>query len=139
MALSASKQRVWKDVCPTVKSHQVNAASVIYKGGLVVKDTDGYARPGVDTASFRVVGLAMEDVTGGSSDGDVEVKVLSGILVKLPATSLAKTDEDQIMYLVDDDTVDETTPANSVKVGRLIEYVSATEGWVYIPPFGTTE
>lgn len=139
MALSAATTREYKDWGMVEKSYPVNAGSVIYKGALVAIDTDGYARPAVDTANFRVVGIAAESVTGGASDGDEEVKVISGILVKLPASSLSATDVPNIMYVVDDDTIDETTPANSVKVGRLHEYVSATSGWVHIPAGGTTE
>ena len=35
------------------------------------------------------------------------------------------------MYSVDDQTFDETT-TNSIKVGKLAKYVSATEGWLDI-------
>ena len=138
-ALSAARVTEYKDMGMVIKSYPVNASSVIYKGGLVVIDTDGYARPGVDTTGFRVVGIAAETITGGAADGDEEVQVISGILALLPASSLAATDVPNIMYLVDDQTIDETSPANSVKVGRLHEYVSATSGWVHIPVLGTTE
>lgn len=138
-ALTADRVTEYKDWGMVSKSYPVNAASVIFKGSLVAIDTDGFARPGVDTASFRVAGIAAESVTGGAADGDVEVEVLSGILVLLPASSIAATDVPNIMFLVDDQTIDETTPANSVKVGRLHEFVSATSGWVHIPVGGTTE
>lgn len=138
-ALSADRVTEYKDWGMVLKSYPVNASEVIYKGSLVVIDTDGYARAGVDTASYRCVGIAAESVTGGSADGDEEIQVISGVLALLPASSLAATDVPNIMYLVDDQTIDETTPANSVKVGRLHEYVSATSGWVHIPVGGTTE
>lgn len=138
-ALSAARITNCKDWGMVLKRYPINAASVIYKGGLVVIDADGYARPGVDTANFRVVGIATENVTGGAADGDVTVEVMSGVLVELAATSIAATDVPNIMYLVDDQTFDETNPGNTVKVGRLHEVTSATKGWVHIPVGGTTE
>lgn len=138
-ALSADRISTYKDWGMVIQSYPVNAASVIYKGALVVIDAEGYLRPAVDTAGFRVVGIAAESVTGGAADGDVECKVISGILVELEASSIAQTDVPNIMYVVDDQTFDETSPLNNVKVGRLHAVTSSTRGWVHIPPGGTTE
>lgn len=138
-ALSAARITNFKDWGMVIKNYPINALSVIYKGGLVVIDAEGYARPAVDTSGFRVVGVAMETITGGAADGDETVDVMSGVLVELAASSIAQTDVPNIMYVVDDQTFDETSPANSVKVGRLHEVTSSTKGWVFIPPGGTTE
>lgn len=140
MALSAARVTSFKDWGMVTKSYPVDKDAVIYKGGLVCIDTDGYARAGVDTANFRCVGIAAESVSGDTvTDGTEEVEVISGILALLEASSIAQTDVPNIMYLVDDQTFDETSPANNVKVGRLHEVVSATSGWVHIPVGGTTE
>jgi hypothetical protein len=45
----------------------------------------------------------------------------------------------QMMYLVDDEPVDDVTVTNFVPVGILVEYVSATSGWVRLDsPYGET-
>lgn len=121
---------------PVETRYPVNALSVIYKGALVVIDTDGYARPAVDTSGFKVVGVAIETVTGGAADGDVYVRVQSGAFFTFAASSITQAMVPDIMYVVDDQTIDETTPANSVKAGILVRFISTTEGEIYIPPCG---
>lgn len=136
-ALSANRISNYKGT-PTLQRYPVNAASVIYKGALVVIDTDGYLRPAVDTTGFIVVGIATEAVTGGSADGDETCEVMANIVVELAASSIAQTSVPLKVYVVDDQTIDETTPANSVIAGLLVEVTSTTKGWVFIPPYGQT-
>jgi len=102
---------------------------IIYKGSLVCVNTNGYAVPAADSASFYFVGVAAEyvDNSAGAS-GDKWVTVYRTGLFELPATSIAQAHVGDIMYVVDDGTFDETTPANSIICGRLQRYISATRG-----------
>lgn len=114
----------------------VNALSVIYQGGLVCIDTDGYARPAADTAGFVCVGVAHESKTGGAADGDVWVAVDYNADFLFTASSItqAMLSTSPAMYVVDDATVDDAAGAtNDVFVGNLVQYVSTTSGWVFIP------
>lgn len=128
-----------KDFGQVFQSWPVKAAAKIYKGSLVSLNA-GFARKGTEAASEKVVGIALETVDNtDGADGDVEVKVVSGIEVELNATSIAAADRGKVVYLVDDNTVDETAGVNSVKVGILHDFISATKGTVYIPPGGMAQ
>lgn len=119
--------------------YPVKAAAVIYEGTLVMVGTDGYLLPAADTANCKVVGIADEAATGhASTDGAVTCRVVSNVTAKLAASSVAVGDFDApLMYVVDDQTVDETSPANSVKAGiHVPPHISSTEAWVFIPAYG---
>lgn len=134
-ALAATGSRQSRGVM-SIRQFPVNALSVIYKGGFVTLDTDGYARPGTDTASYLCAGVALEDKTGGAADGDVWVTVGFGCDFLFTASSItqAMLNTSPAMYLVDDNTVDDAAGAtNDVFVGLLVQFESTTSGWVYVP------
>lgn len=138
-ALAAAFAREFKDLDGSiVTEYPVKASAVIYQGGLVMLHTGGYAIPAADTANCKVVGWADESVTGTASDGGATVRVRSGCAAKMASSSTAITDMDApLMYVVDDNTVDETSPANSVKAGVMVmPYISTTKVWLHIPRYG---
>jgi len=112
---------------------------VIYKGGLVNIDANGYAMAATDTASEWCAGVADETVdNSGGSAGDKWVRVISGRSYRLAATSITQAMLGEVMYVVDDQTFDDGGgPTNDVPVGTLMEFISVTEGWVYIPEGGS--
>ncbi len=115
-----------------LESFPVLGSTTIYKGSLVCIGTTGYAIPATATAGLRFVGIADNKGDNSSgSDGDVEVKVRLTGVVKLVATSITQAMVGRLMYVVDDATIDETG-SNFVCVGRLVDYDSATSGWVDI-------
>jgi len=117
-----------------IRSFDVTANDTIYKGSLVSIDTDGFALPSTDTAAYRFVGIAVEqaDNTGGS-DGDIEVKVYTEGCFKLTGVSLAQANVGTILYVNDDNSVEDGTgAAQDCAVGMLVKYISATSGWVEI-------
>lgn len=137
-ALSAAVAREFKDLDGSiVTEYGVKASAVIYQGGLVMLDTGGYLVPAADTANCKVVGWADESVTG-TTDGVIKCRVRSGCTAKMASSSTAVTNMDApLLYVVDDNTVDETSPANSVKAGLMVfPYISTTSVWMYIPRYG---
>lgn len=135
-ALSADAQRASRE--PGIRAYPVEAGEVIYKGAIVALDADGFLIPATNTAGLQVVGVAEEkaDNTGGA-DGAIDVKVRSDRAFKFTATSITQAMLGDMMYVVDDNTVDDVAGAsNAIPVGRLVEFVSTTEGWVYIPDGG---
>ena len=120
------------------KTYKMKASVTICQGGLVMVGTDGYAIPAADTSNCKVVGVADETVTSTSAaDGTFSIRVRSGARYKFTASSVVIGDLDApLLYVVDDNTVDETSPANSVKAGIMVEVISATSVWMYIPPYG---
>lgn len=125
-----------------VQDIPVVASDIIYKGAIVCVDTSGYAAPAADTSGYRFVGIAMEKADNSSgSAGDISVKVAiigSGGRFLATLSGAAQTDVGEICYVTDDASLGTpgTDPGNTVVVGRLIEYVSATSGWVSGQAFG---
>lgn len=111
------------------------AAVKIFAGALVAINASGYLAPAADTANFKVVGVAKETVdNSGGSAGDLSCKVETRIIAKFAASSITQAMVGTKMYVVDDQTFDDATGTNSIVAGVLIEYLSATEGRIYIDP-----
>jgi hypothetical protein len=130
--LTADRITAAKD--PGLKSYPMGD-DIIYKGGFVTLNTDGYAVAGQDSAGYKFVGVAVEQGdNAGGSNGDVWVRVYTEGVFLMAATSIAQANVGDMMYLVDDQTFDDATVTNYIPVGILVEYVSATSGWVDIGP-----
>lgn len=111
---------------------------IIYKGAIVSVNAAGYLVAGSDTASEFCVGIAEKNVdNSGGSAGDLSCPVRSGVAVLLTAVSITQAMVGELMVIVDDSSVDDAGGAtNDISVGRLIDFVSTTSGWVYIPAGG---
>lgn len=138
-AATANRVTEFKDTQNQIETeYEVAGSTTIYKGTLVMLNTSGYLIPAADTVNCKVVGIADEKVVNSGSAGDAKCRVLSSVTAKLAASSVAIGNLDApLLYVVDDQTVDETTPANSVKAGiHVSPFISSTEAWVFIPPYG---
>lgn len=132
-ALTADRNTVSKEI--KLKSYPVAASEVIYKGGMVVINASGYLAMASDTSGVsRVVGVADEQVDNSSgSNGDKSARVVSGRAFKFAASSITQGMLGTTMYVVDDNTFDDAAGAtNEIMAGVLVEFVSTTEGWIYI-------
>ncbi len=115
------------------KRYLMKASTTIYYGSLVMINTNGTAEPATASASNHgVVGVATETKTSGAS-GSTYIMTQTGIF-RFAATSIAQANVGSLMYAQDDQTVDETQAANQPIAGILLDYVSATEGWVAVGP-----
>lgn len=118
------------------KAYPVKDGVKIYAGSMVAVQVDGHAKPASDSANERIVGVAKATVDNSAgADGDLWVVVEEGLFL-FNATSITQAMLGQIMYVVDDNVFDETLGTNGVKAGRLMEFVSATSGWIFIQPSG---
>jgi hypothetical protein len=131
MALSADRNRKRRGN-GIIFSLPVAQNANIFKGAIVAINTGGYAAPGANTSGFLTAGVAEEHVHNTGADGAVRIRVMADCEFLFTASSIVQAAAGAVMMCVDDDTVDETG-SNNVKVGRLTEYVSATQGWVYVP------
>jgi len=115
----------------------LSAGASVFAGGIVCKAADGYLVAASLLDGLSVAGVSIETVDNSAgADGDLYAKVQSGRAFLLAATSITKAMEGQVMYLVDDQTVDDQPGASSIPVGYLDEFVSSTSGWVRIPEGG---
>lgn len=120
-------------------SYPVKASTTIYAGSIVcVLNSSGHAQPGSDTANLVFVGIAREKAdnsAGAAGDVSVEVDCAPGMIVELAASGLAQADGDGTqVYVADDQTVAKSGGSNSIKVGLLREFKSATIAVVMIQP-----
>lgn len=117
-----------------VKSYPMGD-DIVYKGSFVTLNTSGYVVAGQDSAGYRFAGVAVEQGNNaGGSNGDVWVRCYTEGVFLMAATSITQAMVGQMMYLVDDQTFDESGGTYKIPVGVLVEYVSATSGWVDIGP-----
>jgi hypothetical protein len=112
----------------------VKATTKIYAGSMVcVGGADGYAIPAADASGNIFMGVAMEQADNSSgANGAISVRVRRTGAFEFAASSITQAMVGDLMYVVDDQTFDETDPGNSVVCGRLVKYVSATKGWIDI-------
>jgi hypothetical protein len=132
MALSAN--RYTKNIVGDEIEIPVLTGVHIYAGGMVCVNTGhGYAIPAADAAGNVFMGIAVSeaDNTSGAS-GDINVRVRRTGIFLLNASSIAITGQGVKMYVVDDQTFDETDPGNTVECGVLVKFVSSTSGWIDI-------
>ncbi len=129
-ALSADANIPYKE--DGLQSFPVAGSSTqIYKGAITCLNSSGYLVAGANTAGLRFAGIAYENVLNAGSNGDYNCKVFTRGVHLLTATSITQAMVGQFMYIVDDATVDDAV-GNGICVGRLVEYVSTTSGWVDI-------
>jgi hypothetical protein len=122
-ALSAAYEAKRQD--GEIISVPVKASAVIYKGALLVDKGTGYAEPGTDGSGYILLGVAVESVTGGSSDGAKEVRVYKTGVFQYAKASAAATDLTVAMYIHDDNTVG-TSSTNSVLAGYCVGIVNSS-------------
>ena len=134
MALSADAQIPRKE--SGLQSYPVEATTQIYKGGLVCLNTSGYLIPAADTVGYTFVGVAYENVLG-TTQGALNCRVHTEGVFKLPATSITQAMVGKLMYAAHDGEFDDSSSA-FMCVGRLVEFVSTTSGWVDIGQRGVT-
>lgn len=138
-ALAANANRAARGTQFQMVSLPVNDGAVIYKGAIVMIDADGYAIAATDTAGLRVAGIAHDkrDNTGGAA-GALQVPVEFGREYLFAATSITQAMLGASMMVVDDNTMDDAAGATNDRVlGNLTEFVSTTQGWVYVPGLST--
>lgn len=107
---------------------------IIYKGALVCIDTDGYALAAADTADYKFIGIAydkQDNTVTNHADGFKKVRVYRRGIFKLTCTGITQAMVGQLMYITDDQTIDNTS-TNWICCGRLVKYVDANTGWVDI-------
>ncbi|MBA4781173.1 hypothetical protein [Blastomonas sp.] len=126
----------------------VVAAAVILQGGLVLADA-GYARPARagqggndlakinDASNYRVVGIALESVTGGAANGDKTVDVEFGTYLfknSAGADAITVASIGKLAYVVDDETVALSSAGGTRPIAGIVREVGANGVWVDISP-----
>lgn len=122
-ALSANYEAKRQD--GIIISVPVLAGAVIYKGALLVDVGTGFAQPGSGVAAYTFLGVAVEAATGGSSDGDVRVRVYKTGTYQYTKASAVDTDLGVEMFIHDDQTVG-TSSTNTNGCGYCVDIVDSS-------------
>lgn len=114
--------------------YPVAATTKIHAGALVCLNASGFAVPGADTAGLTCVGAGVDqaDNTAGL-DGAISALVRSPAIVLLNAVSITQAMVGTTMYVIDDQTFDNTS-TNGIVAGILVGFVSTTSGWLLTGP-----
>ncbi len=105
------------------------AAVKIYAGGMVCFNAAGFAAPAADTVNFKFAGIALEQVDNSAGQaGDKLIRVRRSGVFEFKASNIAQGDVGKQMYVVDDETFDETNPGQGILCGVLVKYISANRG-----------
>lgn len=126
----------------------VAASAAIIQTGMVIL-ASGYARAGrtgqggndaakaADAATYKVVGAALDTVTGSLVDGDVKIDVETGVFNFVNSDGVDAVGQDdvgRVCYLVDDQTVAATSAGNTRAQAGLVIAVDSAGVWVLIGP-----
>lgn len=132
-ALAADKQYSRKEA--GLKAYPVADNVNIYKGALTMKNAAGFADAATDTAGTLCLGVAYErtdNTLTGHVVGGKTIRVESGGHVLLVGSGFSQASVGLPVYVVDSGTVG-LASTNSIYVGDVSEYVSATSAWIFIP------
>ncbi len=103
--------------------------TTIYANSLVCINGDGYLVPAANTAGLKFAGVAAEYVDNSAgANGAKKCRVYREGVFEFAATSIAQANVGDDMYIVDDQTFDESDPGEGIKCGKLEEYISAASG-----------
>ena len=129
-ALAADRETARKE--PGYKS-ALMGTDIVYKGSMACYDANGKVVAAADTEDYKFAGIAAEKVDDSAGAGTKWVKLYTEGLFLLVGTSITQAMVGQMMYVADDQTFDDTS-THKIPCGILVEYVSATSGWIDIGP-----
>lgn len=116
-------------------AYPVAASTNIYEGTLVFINSSGYASDATATGvnGFAGIAVTQSDNSSGSA-GDKWVEVYTEGEFELTGSGFAQTDVGMPAYGDDNYTASVSLGSTSVRIGRVVEYVSSTKTIVAIKP-----
>jgi hypothetical protein len=119
------------------RSYPVEEATRIYQGTLVYVNAAGYACDVTATGVNAFVGIAVAEADNTSgADGAIEVEVYTEGDFELTGTFNSITDVGMPAYGDDNYAVVVALGATSVRIGRVVRFVSTTKAIIAIKPSG---
>lgn len=104
------------------------AVATIYKNAILMRNAAGYVLPAASLAGAVFAGVAYEacDNADGSA-GDKALRVETERAFEFEGAGFTQADLLKEVYAADDNTVQIAAGTNLVKVGKIIEVISATK------------
>lgn len=109
---------------------------IFFAGGLTMVDSAGYGMPAASaSANNECAGVNQEKVdNSGGSAGDLEVTVGMGRFRLLGTGAIAQANLHEILYAVNDGTVQTSSGSNLPKAGYLARFEASEDVWVDVHP-----
>lgn len=125
-ALTKDTQRVEKR--GKLLSMPVKGGVVCFKNALLMIGADGFVKPCISEAGASFAGMGYEKVTAtDANDGDLSIRIERENAITVAAVGIVQADLGKEVYALDDNTVQIAAGTNLVKVGVIVEVISATE------------
>lgn len=130
-AITAAVSRRRKGSARRFRALMANSIT-IPKGAIVQANASGLAVNATDAAGVTVLGIAAETISSGTGGNDwIAVECDAAWLFAASSITQAMVNTD--MCVVDNNTVDDAAgPTNDIVVGKLLEFVTTTLGWVFV-------
>ncbi|HLY75524.1 MAG TPA: hypothetical protein VKU80_15495 [Planctomycetota bacterium] len=144
-ALTAAKQTPLRG---EIKTHNfpIKAGAKVFGGGFCAVDATGYLVDASDTAGLKIVGVVLGEPTPGivtgtagvwdntsGANGAFTVPVCYECEAHVVGAGFTQAGVGLNALCVDDQTVQTGATTNNIKVGKVLEFVSATEVVIYVP------
>jgi hypothetical protein len=116
-----------------IVSLDVAAATTIFAGAIVMRNSAGYATKGSTALNLIGVGRAEEQVKNAGSAGDLTIKVRPGTFCynnSAPTDQISAADIGLPAYVVDDQTVAKTDGSGTRSIAGFVENVDSQGVWV---------
>jgi hypothetical protein len=134
MALSAARntQVLGPGGVPILTSYPMKSGATIYKGGIVVLESTGYAKAGVSGTSLITVGIAQATLTNAGADGALQIPVNQCVAaMEQNGTAFSVADTGSLCYVFDDATMTKNSSSRSI-AGTVYFVDDAGKVWVYM-------
>ncbi len=116
----------------------LKTATTMFRGAIAgIEAATGFLRPATATATpDRRGGIVREGLASGSAaSGSVLCEVYTEGEFLLTGSGFAQTDVGLAVYASDDNTITKTS-TNNMLLGTITRFVSSTQVWVKLLPFG---
>jgi len=125
MAVTANQLITRSDGCKI--GVPVAASTTIYQGTLTFIDSSGYLADDTASGANDFAGVAVEKKDNSSgSNGDLTCDVWADGVFELVGSGFTQADVGKDCYAADNYTINLTDAASSVKIGKVVGYVSST-------------
>lgn len=126
MALTADIQRVEKE--GRLQVMPVAASVNIFKNAILMRNVAGYVLPAASLVGAVFAGVGYEAVSNlTGANGAVSLRVETERAFEFEGAGFTQADLLKEVYAADDNTVQIAAGTNLVKVGKIIEVISATK------------
>jgi len=107
------------------------AVAAFFKGSLAKINAAGYLDVMAAEVGAKFAGISEFAVdNSGGAVGDLEGSVLREGIFLLEGAGFTIADVGSVVYASDDQTISTTQGANELAVGKIVNFVSATQVWV---------